>query len=93
MFPKLVMLTVLTICLAGALLLMRQHRIELAHRAARVHGQSINTRHDLWDVQAQAAGLMTPQSLQDRIAETRLAFEPAVPQPLVAETRVAEAAR
>ena len=93
MFPKLVMLTVLTICLAGTLLLMRQHRIELAHRAARVHSQSIQTRHDLWAVQSHAASLMTPESLKDRIAETRIAFEPSVPQPLVAETRFAEAAR
>ena len=93
MFPKLVMLTVLTICMAATLLLMRQHRIELAHRAARTHAQSLATRHDLWTVQAEAASLLTPESLQSRLAETQLAFEPAVPQPLVAESRFAEAAR
>jgi len=89
MFPKLVMLTVLMICLAATLLLLRQHRIELAHRAARVHSQSIQTRHELWSVQAQAAALMTPESLRQRLDDTRLALEPAVPQPLVPRSGLA----
>ncbi len=91
MFPKLVALTLLLIGLAAGLLLLRQHRLELAHLAARTHAQAIQTRQELWATQAEAAMLITPESIQERIARTEIAVEPAVPDPLVQRGQLAGA--
>lgn len=87
MFPKLVALTLLLIVLAGSILLLRQHRIELAHRGARIHARMEQTRHDLWDAQTRLALLLTPEALERRLDEARLALEPNVPDPVAPRGR------
>jgi hypothetical protein len=93
MFPKLLAMTLFMIALAGGMLLMRQHRLELAHRAARTHAQAIETRQQLWTTQVEAASLISPESLKQHLSRTQLAMEPAVPQPLVGRSEMAGAAQ
>jgi hypothetical protein len=80
MFPKLVTLTVVLMCLMATLLVLRQQRLELANQTARLHSKLIRERHDIWDAQSRAALVLTPSSLQRRIDDARLALAPVVPQ-------------
>lgn len=80
MFRKLVLLSLVLVVLAASLLLLRQHRLELAHEAATLHQQIYDTRRDIWDVQAAASAELTPRALAQRIDETNLALEPRTPR-------------
>jgi hypothetical protein len=83
MFPKLVGLTLMLVCLAAGLLAFRQHRLELAHQNADLFSQIVSTRQSLWDTQARSATLLQPQRLQQRIDKAQLAMVPVEP-PVVA---------
>lgn len=79
MFRKLVVLSLMLVLLGCSLLLLRQHRLELAHEAVMIHRQIHHTRQDIWNVQASASSQLTPRGLSRRISESGLALEPRVP--------------
>ena len=79
MFRKLVVLTLALVMVGTSLLLLRQHRLELAHEAAVIHRDIHQTRQAIWDVQAEASGELTPRALARRIDAADLALEPRVP--------------
>ena len=80
MFRKLVVLSLVLVMVGAALLLMRQHRLEMAHEAATLHRQIHQTRQAIWDVQAEASSQLTPSALARRIDAANLALEPRTPQ-------------
>jgi len=90
MFAKLVTLTLLLVCLAGAMLVLRQHRLELANDSATLHNQVVDLREAIWDAQTRAAGQVRPQLLQDRIDEAQVAVETIPPPSLGPDTRFAQ---
>lgn len=92
MFPKLVTLTVVLMCLMATLLVLRQQRIELANQTARLHAQILKTRHELWDDQSRAAVALAPHNLQRRIDDTQLALSPAIQPGAQAGPSMAQAA-
>jgi uncharacterized iron-regulated membrane protein len=81
MANKLVTLTVLLICLFGALLWMRHRRIELAHRSTELHWRIERARHDLWETEVRVNRMLRPEELRQRIERTQIVFEPALPEP------------
>jgi hypothetical protein len=80
MFHKLAMLTVMLVCLAAALLLLRQQRLELANRNASLYWEIQRSRQAIWLAESRSAALLRPSELQNRIERTRLGLEPAKPQ-------------
>lgn len=97
MFSKLVALTLALVLMAAGLLVMRQQRIEAAHRTAELHHQIQQTRQALWRAQVDSAGLLRPEAIRRRLRrleeEGRLAFEPIVPRPPMEDTRWARSDR
>jgi hypothetical protein len=92
MYAKLIVLTLGLLLIAAALLLTRHERQVLRHETIALRGELDQTRQALWRAHAEAAVRITPQRLYERIVQTTLAFEPAVPHwPLMPETRVVEA--
>ena len=79
MFRKLVVLTLALVVVGTSLLVLRQHRLEMAHEAAVVHRDIHQMRQAIWDSQAEASGELTPRSLGRRIEAAELALEPRVP--------------
>jgi hypothetical protein len=79
MYPKLVALTVMIALLGAGMLVLRQHRLELASRAASTHARIIQARHELWQAQTRAADQINPLALQRRIDQSELALEPIKP--------------
>ncbi|MHC4994862.1 MAG: hypothetical protein ACYTGQ_07400 [Planctomycetota bacterium] len=90
MFAKLVILTIALIGLAASMLVMRQHRIELAHRAARLHHQIIQTRQEVWHEQARAAEMLSPEQIKQRLDRADLMVQHITPQGPVAQTASAD---
>ncbi|MEX2672585.1 MAG: hypothetical protein WD294_10790 [Phycisphaeraceae bacterium] len=80
MFGKLIALSLMLVVLGASLLVLRQHRLELAHEAATLHRQIHDKRQDIWNVQAEASAELTPTALARRIGATRLALEPHIPE-------------
>jgi hypothetical protein len=80
MFSKLVGLTLMVMCLAGALLALRQHRLELAHDNAELFSQIVSTRQNLWDAQARSAALLQPQRIHSKLEQAQVAVETVDPQ-------------
>ncbi|QNN25281.1 hypothetical protein HED60_24365 [Planctomycetales bacterium ZRK34] len=89
MFAKLVTLTLLFVCLAGSMLVLRQQRLQLANESARLHGQVVDLREGIWDAQTRAAGRMKPQQIESRIQEAQVAVETTPPPALEPSTRFA----
>ena len=81
MFHKLAMLTVMLVCLAAALLLLRQERLELANRNAFLYWEIQRHRQAIWLVEARGAELLRPAELHKRIERAKLGLEPAGPDP------------
>lgn len=80
MYAKLIVLTVLLVGLAAGLFSLR-------HQHAQVCGELIAQRRtaqrlqtDLWQAQALAANVLTPQYVRQQITRAQLALEPATPQ-------------
>jgi hypothetical protein len=90
MFAKLVILTIALIGLAASMLVMRQHRIELAHRSARLHHQIIQTRQEVWREQAVASEMLSPLKIKERLDQAELVVQHITPQGPVAQTASAE---
>ena len=90
MFAKLVTLTLLFVCLAGAMLVLRQQRLELANESARLHGQVVDLREQIWDAQTRAAGELRPQQIETRIQQAQVAVEQTQPPTLGPSTRFAQ---
>lgn len=90
MFAKLVILTIALVGLAASMLVMRQQRIELAHRAARLHHQIIESRQEIWYEQARAAEMLTPVEIKRRLDAAQLTVEHIPPAGPLA-TRTAQA--
>ncbi len=80
MFPKLVGLTLMIMCLAGTLLALRQHRLELAHDNAELFSQIITTRQAMWDARSRSAVLQQPNRIYQKMAQSQLALESVDPQ-------------
>ena len=80
MANKLVALTLMLICLFGALLWLRHRRIELAHRSTELHWHIERARHDLWDTEVRVNKMLRPDVLHQRVDRTQIAFEPAMPR-------------
>ena len=81
MYAKLVTLTVVAVVLAAGLLALRQERLRLSHELAAAQSQARRVQQQLWQAQADAAAMTTPELLEAHIRATQLAFEPLVPQP------------
>ncbi|MBI1368918.1 MAG: hypothetical protein GC162_09730 [Planctomycetes bacterium] len=79
MFAKLVTMTLLLVCLASAMLVLRQHRIQLANDSAVLHQQIVHLRQEIWDAQGKAANVLEPRQLRNRIDAAQLALEPVAP--------------
>ena len=79
MFPKLVGLTLMLVCLAASLLALRQHRLELAHQNSVLFSQIMATRQSLWDSRARSAMVLQPARLHERIDKAQLAMVPIDP--------------
>ena len=90
MFAKLVTLTLLFVCVAGAMLVLRQQRLQLANESARLHGQVVELREGIWDAQTRAAGQLRPQEIESRLAESQIAVETTPPPTLGPVTRFAQ---
>lgn len=90
MFAKLVTLTLLFVCLAGSMLVLRQQRLQLANESVRLHGQVVDLREGIWDAQTRAAGQLRPQQIESRIAEAQIAVQLAPPPTLGPATRFAQ---
>ena len=80
MFRKLFVLSIVLVVVGTSLLLMRQHRLEVAHEAAVLHREIHLTRQYIWDVQAEASAELTPRALSRRIDRAELALEPRTPR-------------
>jgi hypothetical protein len=76
MFHKLAILTILLVALGGALLVLRQERLEVANQNANLYWQIQQTRQAIWSAQADTAVLLRPGDLQRRIERARLHLEP-----------------
>lgn len=87
MFAKLVTLTLLFVCLAGSMLVLRQQRLQLANESARLHGEVVELREDIWDAQTRAAGELRPRQIETRLQEAQGAVEPTPPPTLGPATR------
>ena len=79
MIRKLAILTLARVALAGALLVFRQQRLELANHNANLYGRIQDLRQDIWAAQVQSAILTRPQSLEQRVGRAKLKLEPADP--------------
>jgi len=79
MFHKLAILTLVLVCLAAALLLLRQQRLELANRNAALYWEIQRNRQAIWAAEARGAELLRPAELHKRIERARLDLEPHMP--------------
>jgi len=79
MFPKVITLTLLLAVLAGGLLLMRHRRLELANRSADLHHRITEARQELWNAQSDAAELLRPDRIRDRLDRSQGSVEPMRP--------------
>ena len=77
MFPKLIALTLLLVALAGGLLLLRQQRLETAHRTAAVHIDVQKMREAVWAEQVRSGRLLPPDELRRRIRRAGIELLPA----------------
>ncbi|MBI1374965.1 MAG: hypothetical protein GC159_19785 [Phycisphaera sp.] len=81
MFAKVITLTLLLTALAGGVMLMRHHRLELANRSAELHREITKGRQDVWNAQGDVAELSRPDRIRHRLDETDTPVAPAVPMP------------
>lgn len=80
MFHKLIVLSIMLVLVGASLLVLRQHRLELAHEGATLHRQIHQTRQAIWNIQADASAELTPTGLARRIGASELALQPQTPQ-------------
>ena len=81
MFHKLTALTLCLICLAMALLIFRQQRLELANRNASLLNETRLARQEIWEAQARGATLLHPSRLRQRLQDRNLQLEPQIVSP------------
>lgn len=79
MYAKLIVLTVLLVGLAGSLLMLRHQRVRVSSELVTRHAQAQRLHRELWQVQADAAALLTPRFVKQQIERAQLALEPATP--------------
>jgi hypothetical protein len=80
MHGKLIVLTLVMLAMLATLLALRHQRLQLSNQVVQQHMTAQRLARDLWQVQADAATLLTPQNVRDRIDRARLAMEPATPR-------------
>ena len=91
MFAKLMTITMLLACLAGGLLVLRHERLQVANQNALLHQRIAALRCELWQAQVQAAEMVRPTRLRQRLSDTVLAMQLAEPDGEVSSARWARA--
>ncbi len=78
MFPKLLLIIVVLGSTACALLVIRQQRIETAHRTALMHQELIEQQQRLWTMRAMIAARCRPECVRVAVSELGGAWSPVV---------------
>jgi hypothetical protein len=78
---KLLICLIAGLVICGALLQLRQQRLELNFQVNRLHGQIEDRQAKLWDQQLQIAVYTAPNSISRTVGEQKLEMVPQSPLP------------
>ncbi|MAE64413.1 MAG: hypothetical protein CMJ18_09085 [Phycisphaeraceae bacterium] len=82
MFPRLLLLILVTFLTAAALLALRQRRLELNHEIVMLHRAMARDQYATWDRAARIADFLEPQRLESLVDRAALDLERLAPAPL-----------
>lgn len=76
MFNKLIVLTILIVCLGAGMLMLRHKRLQLVSRSTKQFQRIDQLKQDIWRAQSRAAELTQPHNLRQRLTEAQIALDP-----------------
>lgn len=90
MFAKLVALTLIMTVIYSGLLILRQERLDVMNESVMLHYQIMEGRKELWQVEKEIAERVRPFGLAEKLSQSSIVFEPAVPVFEHQKSRLAE---